>query len=303
MHPLLIQVTTSARWRRKPGHQKGGCFFIAMSQPIEQAYKVRTSDIPAFAGCNSLVVGSGSEAKRETHAALLEGFSGKVLAKCPEKDFGVKESEGVDAVKIAQEKAEVVHQFLERETDQDEIIVAGDVVVAIWRPGDDPDQVTYLFRPDRKESSEEEAKTRAELLYCNGSFYVAWHVGANIRRPSQGWEHSAGIRIKAEMKELPKELVEERASRPQSLKDNSIVNLVSLVEAYATKVTIRNRWGNATEEIEVDAKDPLLQLLIVGCALPHALLAQAVDSETPLNPDGTKRLKFDDFAIMGRHRD
>lgn len=278
-----------------------------MSLPIEERYRVRTQEIAAFSGCTGLVVGSGSELKRQANAAIFEGFQDKVISKCPEKDYGVKESAGVDAVQIAKEKADVVDRFLERVSGQDEIISAGDVVVVVWKPGDEVDQATYLSRPDRladpgdPESlvkAQKEALTQAEMLYCNGSFFVVWHIGTNIRRHAQGWEKSVGIRIKAEMNELPKELISVRAQGQEALRDNSLVNLISLVAEHAKKVTIRNRAGKVEEEIEINPQDSLLQLLVLGCALPHALLAQTLDEKTPEHKDGTKILQFSEFDIM-----
>lgn len=310
----MIQVTTPRKTGGNQAIKRRGAFLLSMPLHIEERDRIPTDALPIFDGVSSVVIATGSNRKGDIHKGILTGFSGDVVIRCPEKDYGVPESESSDSIKVARLKGDVVEVNRRNESSADEIILAGDVVVAIWKPGDDADQVKYLTRPDRALKSDDPelfaliqalATNQAELMYSNGNFFASWQVGANMRRRSQGIEHRAGIRIKAEMKSLPRELVRERVARPDALKDNSYVDLISLVKDNALKVTIRNVDEGKADEVEVDIEQVshLLELLVLGSALPNALFAQMADRSTPTFENGNKKLNLRDVAIMPRERD
>lgn len=283
-----------------------------MSLPIEQRYQIRTNEIPELSGAEKVVVGSGSERKRGINAGLFTEYGeNKLTGICPEKDCGVKESTGINAVVIAAEKSEVISNFLAKQEAHDEIIITGDVVVVVGKPNGEIDGGQYLTKMDRHidsshpeslEGAYSQAVTMALGLYSSGPFDAVWRVGSSVRRNTKGLDAKAGIRIKAEMNEIPSEVIRERALRPGALEDNSIVDLISLVPFYAKKVTIRDIASPSQAEVELDREELLLILLVLGCGLPHAIISQLVSEKTPTYHDGTKSINYGEFAKI-RPRD
>ncbi len=319
--------STPALSRVTGGNQdikRRGCFFIPSNHTMEvrsslpflidDKDKFSISEYPRLSGVKKVVTASGNNRKIEALERMYQPEIPKVEGKCPEELSGVKESAGIDAVRIAKEKGDVVETYLVSAEDEDEMIEAADVVVAVWAPNSEHDQAFYLNKLDRfldtksNESTDRilsEAKAKAVLMYSSGVFYAVWHIGKNYRRLSQGWEEKAGVRIKAEFDPIPKEIVEERFNDPEAVfSDNTLINLISLVGTHARRVTIRNKSETSEKEVELNPFDPILEQLVRGCVLPHAILSQVLAVETPVSPtDGTRLINFSQFDIIRRNRE
>lgn len=283
---------------------------------VPDSYKIKISDIPEMVGVNVVLAATMSKNKVNTQRALYQNFNSPVDSqvdqllvdnKDPEKDYGVKESESINPVEVSKDKADTVVRFTKFSESQDPLIHSGDVVMAVWRFGDDPDQIEYSYRGDRGidlndpiqvESALEKTEKRAVLLYCNGVFYASWQIGLNVQRPKQEIERKVGIRVLAELNPLTTQDVRSRLS----LKDNSMVNLIAEAP-MARKITIKNRAQGKQDEIEIDGNSELLRLLVMGCGLPHELMKQLMSVDTPVLPDGTSLLDFSKFGTIARKRE
>lgn len=248
---------------------------------------------------SELVVASGARNKLDAARKAYGSFAIPINEIDPERATGRKESDDPYAGKVAYEKAKAIVDTYD--VDWRYLVIAGDVCTWVWKEGGEKTELKKairLFDPEDKNAIADavsQAQVEARALYCNGKFYVMWHIGIVLLTSDLTFSRGAVVECTAEFSSgIPMDIVSESTSTEKTLYDSTYINLAKRVREYGSNMLVRN-LGDDSEGKPISAE--FIDQAASGCVLPSAFFSQLTSTSLSegqvISREGFEQVKLD----------